>query len=84
MAAREPGVIGSWNDREGRGIIRRHQGPDVVFSFSAIRHAAGGYLGLHEGLAVTFTLVETQEGYRAKDVEMGSGPDVTDAWVSPG
>jgi hypothetical protein len=68
MAARERGVIVSWSDREGRGLIRRSEGPDVEFSFSAIHHEPGLYYGLTVGTPVTFLLMNTDAGIQVQDV----------------
>jgi cold shock CspA family protein len=71
MDTREQGRIISWSDREGRGVIRRAKGPDIEFSFSAIRQEPGSYLGLTVGTTVTFLLVNTDTGTQVQDVAVG-------------
>lgn len=68
MTGREEGLIVSWSGSGGRGMIRRADGSQVVFSFSDIRQGRGSYLGLTEGRRVTFLLVNTEAGLRAREV----------------
>lgn len=68
MADREEGRIVSWSDSAGLGVIRRTDGSEVVFSFADVRQHPGAYVGLSNGLRVSFVVVSTEAGLRARDV----------------
>ncbi|MEW6602591.1 MAG: cold shock domain-containing protein [Nitrospirota bacterium] len=60
---REIGIVKWYDTAEGSGYIARKKGEDVYVHHSAVQVGP-----LREGAAVEFTLVEDDDGFRAKDV----------------
>lgn len=56
-----------FNDSKGFGFIEYNEGEDIFVHYSAIK--ADGYKTLSEGQEVTFNLISTDKGYKAKNVE---------------
>ncbi|WP_067125203.1 cold shock domain-containing protein [Microtetraspora malaysiensis] len=74
------GVVASWSDEEGFGIVRSGDVPgDVFVHFSMISQRDAGYRSLTSGETVYFTWEAfPQDGCRIRAIEVrrpGAGPD---------
>lgn len=73
MSKREQGVVKWFNDARGYGFITDEMDPDEQFfvHFSSIN--VDGFKTLKEGQKVEFTLVKTDKGIQATDVDVLEG-----------
>ena len=60
------GTVKWFNDTRGYGFIIRPEGDDLFIHFSAI--ITDGFRTLTEGEEVEFELMETENGYQARNV----------------
>ena len=63
---REEGIVKWFNNRKGYGFIERQEG-DVFVHYNQIR--GNGFRTLNEGQKVMYTLIESNKGLQAEDVE---------------
>ena len=77
MAERETGTVKWFNAGKGYGFIERDNGEgDVFVHYSAIK--SDGFKTLDEGERVEFSVVESDKGPQAQDVEsLSSGEPIS-------
>lgn len=66
-ADREQGKVKWFNYSKGFGFITRDQGEDIFVHYRSIR--GKGRRSLHEGQRVEFTVVDSEKGLQAEEVE---------------
>ncbi len=68
MSSRENGTVKWFDNAKGYGfILREDTGEDVFVHFRSIR--GEGYKSLDEGQPVEYTLLESNKGWQADEVE---------------
>lgn len=60
-------IVKWFSNEKGYGFIHNPNGEDIYVHYSAI--LCDGYKSLIKGEKVEFELVETEEGYKAKNVK---------------
>jgi CspA family cold shock protein len=65
--SREIGTVKWFDTAKGYGFIQREQGNDVFVHYKNIR--GEGHRSLKQGQRVEFTVVQSQKGSQAEDVE---------------
>ena len=67
MEERESGTVKWFNNAKGFGFIFREQGGEIFVHYSAI--TGGGYRSLQEGQRVEYTVIESEKGLQAQNVD---------------
>lgn len=62
------GRVKWFNNEKGYGFIEYRENEDIFAHYSAIKQQ--GYKTLSEGQVVDFTLLETEKGFQAKDIQV--------------
>ena len=75
MSIREHGKVKWFNNFRGYGFITKDNGEDIFVQYSGIH--MDGYKTLKEGSVVVFTVVDSEKGSLATEVEVLSIPEDT-------
>ena len=75
MSIREHGKVKWFNNFRGYGFITKDNGEDIFVHYSGIH--MDGYKTLKEGSVVAFTVVDSEKGALATEVEVLSVPEGT-------
>lgn len=67
MSDRQTGTVKWFNSTKGFGFIERENDEDVFVHYSAIN--SEGFRTLEEGQRVEFTVVQSEKGPQAQDVD---------------
>ena len=62
------GRVKWFNNEKGYGFIEYRENEDIFAHYSAIKQQ--GYKTLSEGQVVDFTLLETEKGFQARDIQV--------------